>query len=89
MFVVLIAIETLLFHSSLDLREMMIEQVHHAQQRNPDPQARPMFDYLTTPQGLMVMMITLLLFLCAVFVLLSGIGGMLSASAKRPKRPPG
>lgn len=89
MFVVLAALETLLSHATVDLRQMMIEAVRRAELRNPDPQARPMFDYLTTPPGLIIMMITGLIFLCVVFVLLAGIGGSVCATLNRRKRPPG
>ena len=88
MFVVLVALETLISHSSGDLREMMLEAVRRAQLRNPDPQAGPIFEYLKTAQGLIVMMITGLIFLCVVFGVLAGIGGSISASLNQRKRPP-
>jgi hypothetical protein len=88
-FVVLTAVETLIFHAQNELRDAMVEAVRHAQARNPDPQAKQMFDYFMTPQGLAVMMVVGMIFLGIVFVLLSGLGGAISAALLRQKRPRG
>jgi hypothetical protein len=66
----------------------MIETIHRQQARNPDPQARQMLDYFLTPHGLLVMMIGGLVLMSVVFVLVSGIGGAISAALLRRKGPP-
>jgi hypothetical protein len=70
-----------------ELRDSMIEAIHRQQTRNPDPQARQMLDYFLTPHGLLVMMIGGLILMGIVFVLVSGVGGSISAALLRRKGP--
>ncbi|MBV9623072.1 MAG: hypothetical protein JOZ14_03735 [Acidobacteria bacterium] len=83
MFLLLTALETVAFHAGSELRQMMIEGVRRAELRNPDPQARQMLDYFMTPPGLILMAVLGGIFLCVLFVVLSGIGGTISAAAGR------
>jgi hypothetical protein len=87
-FAALTAVITLASHAQNEFRGVMMEAVRHAQARNPDPQARQVFDYFTTPQGLIVMLFFGFVFFCVVFVLLSGLGGAISAALLRRKGPP-
>ena len=80
---------TLVFHAQDEVHATMIQVIHQAQARNPDPQAKQVFDYFMTPQGMAFMMIIGFVFMCIMFVLLSGIGGAISASLLRRKAPPG
>jgi MFS family permease len=68
-------------------RETVNQAVRHAQARYTDYQAQ-WLDYFTTPQGLIVMAILLSFFFCVAFVLLSGLGGAISAARVRRKGPP-
>ncbi|HEX3740017.1 MAG TPA: zinc ribbon domain-containing protein [Terriglobales bacterium] len=86
---VLIAAGTLARHNEGELHEQVVKIVQQAQARNPDPQARQAFEYFLTPQGMTFMMIVGFIFLCVLFVLLSGVGGAVSASLLRRKAPPG
>ena len=86
-FFVLTAVQTLAFHAQDQLRDAMIQAIRQAQARSADPQAKQMFDYFMTPQGLIVMMIFGFIFTAIVFVLLSGLGGAVSAAIFRRKRP--
>jgi hypothetical protein len=86
---ILIATGTLAFHSEADTHAQVIQIIQQAQARNPDPQARPVFEYFMTPQGMALMMIVGFVFMAVLFVLLSGIGGAISASLLRRKAPPG
>jgi hypothetical protein len=54
---------------------------------NPDPQAQRVFNFFLTQQGMALMIIIGLLFTLAVFVLLAGVGGLISASManRRPR----
>src|SRR6266567_3474228 len=88
LFVVLTAAATLVSHAENELREAMLQAIHQAQARSPDAQARQMLDYFTTPQGLVVMMILGFAFTGVMFVLLSGLGGSISAKLLHRKGPP-
>ena len=68
-------------------RSLMIELVRRAQARNPDPQTQQALEYFATPHGFAVMLVLLALFACIMFILLSGLGGAISASIGRRKRP--
>jgi MFS family permease len=71
-----------------ELRDVMVEAVHRQEARNPDPQARQMLEYFLTPHGLMVMMVAGLVLMAILFVVLSGLGGSISAALLRRKEPP-
>jgi len=87
-FVVLTAVTTLVSHAENELREAMLQAIQQAQTRSPDPQARQMLEYFTTPHGLIVMMILGFAFTGVMFMLLSGVGGSISAALLRRKGPP-
>lgn len=87
-FILLVSAEILLFHGENEMRNGMIEAVHRQQARNPDPQARQMLDYFMTPHGMIIMMIGGLVFVAILFVLLSGLGGTVSAMLLRRKDGP-
>lgn len=86
---ILIAAGTIAFHSEADTHTQVIQVIQQAQARNPDPQAKPVFEYFMTPQGMAVMMVVGFIFMSILFVVLSGIGGAISASLLRRKAPPG
>ena len=71
-----------------DIHDAMVEAIHRQQARTPDPQARQMLDYFLTPHGFLVMMIVGMIVTGIVFVLLSGVGGTISAALLRRKEPP-
>jgi RNA polymerase subunit RPABC4/transcription elongation factor Spt4 len=85
---VLTAAGTLARHTEGDTHAAVIQIIQQAQARNPDPQARQAFEYFMTPQGMAFMMILGFVIMCSMFVLLSGIGGAISASLLRRKGPP-
>jgi CDP-diglyceride synthetase len=85
-FVVLALALTFASHAQNEFRDRMIEMVRHAQVSYPAPQARQL-DYFASPQGLIVMLVTTALFFCVAFVLLSGLGGAISAALLRKKGP--
>jgi MFS family permease len=87
-FAVLAGAQVLVLHGENNVRDAMIQAVHRQQARNPDPQAHQMLDYFLTPHGLMVMMIIGLILMGIAFVLLSSIGGGISAALLRRKEPP-
>lgn len=86
--VVLTAMATLASHDQGKIHADMVQIVLQAQARSSDPQAKQVFDYFLTPPGMAFMMIFGFVFTCILFVLLSGIGGAISASLLRRKGPP-
>jgi hypothetical protein len=87
-FMLLAAIETLGFHQQNELRAAMIQAVQQAQARYSDPQARETLTYFMTPEGLAFLMVFGSAFMGVVFVILSGVGGVVSAALLRRKLPP-
>lgn len=68
-------------------RQRLIDGLHQQQARALDPQARQMLDYFLTPNGLATLIIASLIVAGILFVLLSGLGGAVSAWLQRRKRP--
>jgi hypothetical protein len=87
-FVALAVVLTLATHAQNEFRDRMIEIVRHAQAGYPEAQAQQ-FDYFVTPHGLMVMVVASGVFFCLTFVVVSGLGGALSAKLLRRKGPRG
>ena len=87
-FLFLAAAQLALSRGQNDVRDAMVEAVHRQQARNPDQQARQMLEYFLTPHGLMVMMVVGIVVMAVLFVLLSGLGGSVSAALLRRKGPP-
>ena len=86
-FAALTAVTTVAFRAQNDFRGAMIEAVRRAQARNPDPQARQMLEYFISPHGMVVMLVMGGILICVAFVLLSGLGGAISAALFRKKGP--
>ncbi|MBO0912536.1 MAG: hypothetical protein J2P13_12155 [Acidobacteria bacterium] len=87
-FLALTAVGILTSHGQDEVREALIESVRQQQARAVDPQVRQMWDYLTTPPGMALVILLGFLFTAAVFILLSGAGALLSASLLGRKGPP-
>jgi hypothetical protein len=83
------AIQVALFHSSGELRSALLEAVRQAGQRNSDPQAQPIIDFLRTPQGLAVVMALGLSVMFVFFIVLASAGGAITAALLRRKPNPG
>ncbi len=86
MLVVVRSVTIALFGGGDELRQAMIDGIHRAQTANPDPQAQQFLQYFLTPQGMAVMAAFGLIFMCVVFVLLAGLGGLFaSRTARKPQ----
>jgi MFS family permease len=70
-----------------ELRKAMIEKLQQAAANSPDPQAHQLANYFASRQGMAILMIFGLVFICLAFVLLAGLGGAISASLRRRKNP--
>ncbi len=88
-FTALKVVNTVAIGAQSELRDAIIEAVRRAQARNPDPQARQMLEYFTSPHGMVVFVILAAVISCVAFVLLSGLGGAISAALLRRKGPQG
>jgi hypothetical protein len=69
------------------VRNRMLEVVRQYQAANPDPQAQQLLQYFQTTQGMAVMVIGGMLFMCVVFVVIAGLTGMISASIASRNSP--
>ena len=90
-FAILILLKTVLilgFHAQNILHDELIQFLRDAQSRYTDPQMRQSADRLMTPEGLAFFMIFVSAFMCVLLVLLSGVGGAISAVLLRRKSPP-
>ena len=63
-----------------ELRQGMLDTIHRAQTTNPDPQSQRILEFFLTQQGMAVMILASLLILCVIFVVLAGLGGLVSAA---------
>jgi hypothetical protein len=84
-FAVLSTLGTALFHTGGELRAIMLEAIEQSAARNSDPQARQIIEYLKTPPGLALMMGVGLAFLLMAFLILSSLGGAITAGMMRRK----
>jgi hypothetical protein len=72
-----------------EFRDAIGEAGRRAQARNPDPHARQMLEYFTSPHGMVAFLILSAVLVCVAFVLLSGAGGAISVAVLRKKGPRG
>lgn len=70
-----------------EFRRGLVDAVHRAQGSNADPQAQLVFQFFLSQRGMTVMIVFGLAFTAAVFLLLAGLGGLVSASISRRRRP--
>jgi hypothetical protein len=82
------AAEMVAGHTNGGMHAAVIETVQQARARAPDPQTRHALEYFVTPSGVATFMILAFLLMCATFVLLSALGGAVSASLLSRKGPP-
>lgn len=85
MFLLVKAAQTLLTHNN-EMRDTMVEAIHRQLARTPDAEAQHMLNYFLTPHGLVLIMVLSAVFMAVLFILLSGVGGMISAALLRRKQ---
>jgi MFS family permease len=89
-FVIFAALAAILIMASGDrdeFRKQSLEALQRAHARYSDPQQLRTLEYLMTPQGLTLGLVVSAIILGTLFVLLSGVGGAVSASIWRRKGP--
>jgi hypothetical protein len=87
-FATLVAIIIVATGGENEFRQQSLEALQRAHARYSDPQQLRTLEYLMTPQGLTVGLVISAILLGILFVLLSGVGGALSATILRRKGPP-
>ena len=85
---VIAVVLTLAAHAEDKIRTLIIEAVQRAQAFYPDHRLQWM-DYFTTARGMVVYVILSAVFSCVTFVLVSGLGGAISATLLKKKGPRG
>jgi hypothetical protein len=85
-FAVFTAIEVLVFHSGSQLRAALLEAIQQSAARSSEPQAQQWLEYFKTPPGLALIMGLGLLLTFVIFLILSSLGGALTAALLRRKR---
>ena len=71
------------FDAGGQLRTSLLQAVEQSAARATDPQARQIFEYFKTPQGLAVVIVVSLAIIFVAFVLLSCLGGAVTAALLR------
>jgi hypothetical protein len=71
---------TALFRAGSEFRSALGQAVEQAAARNSDPQARQLFEYLKTPQGLDLVLIMGVIMMLIVFLMVSSLGGAIGAA---------
>jgi hypothetical protein len=79
---------TALFRAGSEFRSALGQAVEQAAARNSDPQARQLFEYLKTPQGLDLVLIMGVIMMLIVFLMVSSLGGAIGAAMLHRKDRP-
>jgi hypothetical protein len=85
LFGVLTLLESAILRAGSEFRSVLLQALDQAASRNTDPQAQQLFQYLKTPQGLIVVMIIGLTSMFFAFLLFSSLGGAIGAAMLRRK----
>ena len=86
-FTILGAVQVAVFHTGGQLREMLLDGVRQAAERNTDPQAQQVVEYLKTPAGITLALIFGMIILFIFCLILAAIGGAVGAAWFGRKRP--
>jgi hypothetical protein len=85
-FVVFMALQMLVLHSTGQLRQLMQQVLQQAASQNADPRAQQVLQRLASPQGLALMLTLVLVLAFFAFLLLSSLGGALGAYLIRKRQ---
>jgi hypothetical protein len=89
--IILFSAQLVLFHSSGQFRQVLLQAVEQAAAGSPDARAQQALQFLNTPQGFAAIMVVVLAFILAMFVLIASAGGAIGATLLREpaSRTPG
>ncbi|MGA2413522.1 MAG: hypothetical protein ABSF59_03695 [Candidatus Sulfotelmatobacter sp.] len=69
-----------LLHKGAEIRTQMMEKLQQAAARYPGPEVKPFLEFVNSPDGFAIMLVASLIFGLVAFILLSSLGGALSAA---------
>jgi hypothetical protein len=85
-FAILGALQVAVFHTGDQLRDVLLNAVRQAAERNSDPQAQQVVEYLKTPAGVAFTLVFGMVVVLIFCVILSGLGGAIGAAWFGKKR---
>jgi len=80
MSIILEALAVAVLHKGAEIRSEMIDKIQQAATRYPAPEVQPFLDFVRSPGGLTFLIVGSLIFGFIAFLVLSGLGGALSAA---------
>ncbi len=80
-----VAIELLSGSMRAQFRQAALDAIQHAAERSADPQAQQVIEFFKTPSGFALMFIMGALVVAVLFVVLSGLAGLITAYVAGPK----
>ena len=87
-FTLLTSVGMLIFRTGGQLRAAIARAIDESAARNPGQEAQEMVQHLKSPEGIAIMVALVLLVTLVIFLLVSGLGGLLGASALQKKDRP-
>jgi hypothetical protein len=78
----------LVLHKGPEIRSELMDKVQQAAARYPGPQVEPFLEFVKSPGGFAFMMVASLVFGLVAFLILGGLGGVVSAALGRRRDRP-
>lgn len=85
--IVLLALSLVFLHTGTDLRQALTQAIQQAIARSSDPEAKQALEALKSPQGMTIVLVFAFILMFCIYLIVSSIGGALSAVLLRPKKP--
>ena len=85
---VLETLVVIVLHKGPEIRGEMLDKVQQAAARYPGPQVEPFLEFVKSPGGFAFMMVASLVFGLVAFLILGGLGGVVSAALGRRRDRP-
>jgi hypothetical protein len=67
-------------HEGAEIRAQIMEKLQQAASRYPGPEVKPFLEFVNSPDGFAILLVGSLIFVLVAFILLSSLGGALSAA---------
>lgn len=81
----MLAVENFTLHQGPRFRELLRSMAEQAAARNPDPEVGRMMQWIQTPEGLALLVITTMVIFFFAYLVLSSLGGVLGVSLRRKR----
>ncbi len=85
--IVLLALSLVFLHTGSELRQALMQAIQQAIARSSDPEAKQALEALKSPQGMTIVLVFAFILMFCIYLIVSSIGGALSAVLLRPKKP--